>query len=307
MGMSKFCKHLGPKIKHGKMRRNGKGWKNPLWFCKECGEPIIENILDLIAYLNRPRKILNGKVVPEGLTTLGKLKVLQQNFKWLNTPLKRPRGRPPSRKTLPKWLEEKNEREIFYPKDFEDLPKLGDKEIDKAVIPFEPLTGKPGSGRMPGLTYIRIRYWAREIPEVWSSMMKVIFKVNKKVPGKGLLLGDAIAFVTILSKVCLKLKENEVKAVCACSLVKNGFTYKEASKICGVKYETIKNWEGYFKNILKKAEQYPHVFEWPYHEGRKIIYDHGKWIITDSIFKDDKIPEWAREWLMKALGLKSKS
>jgi len=267
------------------MRRNGKGWKNPLRLCKECGGPIIENILDLIAYLNKPRKLVNGKVIAENLTTFGKLNILLRNFKWLNVPFKRRRGRPR------KKLEESN---IFaYPENLADIPSA-------------PLTGRMGPGRMPGKTYIRIRYWAREIREVWLSMVKVIFEVNKKVPSKGLLL-DAVTFITVLSKVCLKLKKREVKAVCACSLVKNGFAYKKAQKICGVKYSTIKNWENYFKNILKKVEQYPHVLKWPYFEGKKIVYDRGKWVITDSIFKNDKIPEWAYEWLMKTLGLKSKS
>ena len=44
----KFCKHEGTHIKHGR------GF-NQLTLCNDCGGPVIKDIFDIIAYLNKPR------------------------------------------------------------------------------------------------------------------------------------------------------------------------------------------------------------------------------------------------------------
>ncbi|RLI68386.1 MAG: hypothetical protein DRP02_12680 [Candidatus Gerdarchaeota archaeon] len=309
--MSKLCRHLGPKISHG---NSNKLTDTRLNFCKICGEPIIETVLDVVAYLSQPRKLVNGKIVREYLTTFGKIDFILENVRYLNAAFVRTRGRPPSKRSFPE------EMEIYYPREWDDLPKIGDVEEwedneDKRDIPFEVLTNKVGSGRMPGKTLIRLTYWAKKFYKTFSPMMAILVKLSnlarKQTKDKGYSITraffDTATFLEVMAKACLKLKKSEIKAVYACSLVKNGFTYKEASKLCRVKYETIKSWESYLKAILKKTKQFKNLTKWPPVIGIKIKMKNGKVVgVIPSPVKGDKLPEWVKIKYGKIVFEKSK-
>jgi len=291
MGKTELCKHLGPKVSDGRALA---GYK--LTFCKDCGEIIVNSIFDVIAYLKKPRSLVNGKIVRSYPTVFGKLEFLLKNIYLLNVVFRRPRGRPPSTETE---LDKEFDEAFHYPKDMDDLTKIENGKKRGFIVPLTPLTNKRGSGRMPGTTYIRLIKWARDIREIFIPMAETIFKLNSRHPNKQLLfkLGDVFTFFQILAKACLKLNKSQIRAVCACSLVKNGLTYKEASEICRVKYETIKRWEPYFKAFLKKTSQFKYITRWPPYTGLKIIRKNGKIRVEPSIIKGKKgkkAPEWLK-------------
>jgi hypothetical protein len=53
-GKHDFCLHDGPITSNGKCKL--------LSFCLLCNEPMISDILDMVAYLKKPRILQNGKV-----------------------------------------------------------------------------------------------------------------------------------------------------------------------------------------------------------------------------------------------------
>ncbi len=54
-GKRDFCLHDGPIARNGKMQTS-------LYFCLLCNEPMINDILDVVGYLKKPRILQNGKV-----------------------------------------------------------------------------------------------------------------------------------------------------------------------------------------------------------------------------------------------------
>jgi hypothetical protein len=54
-GKHDFCLHADPITRNGKMQTS-------LSFCLLCNEPMISDILDVVAYLKKPRILQNGKV-----------------------------------------------------------------------------------------------------------------------------------------------------------------------------------------------------------------------------------------------------
>lgn len=298
--MSKFCSHLGDKISDGAFRGIADTY---LRFCKICGEPIIENVVHLAAYIKKPRKIVNGKVVPIYLSTFGKIDFILANARLLNSVFPLSRGRPVKRP------DKSFELYFFLPKDWFDLPKLGDvedwhDEADERVIPFERLSEGYGKGRMPGETYTRLVYWAKRFYQIFCFMMHCLISITNSVKSQDkqgredIFIGaflQASQFLEVMAKANLQLKTSEIKATYAAALVNVGMKYNEASRFCGVKYEVIKTWQSYLKAVLRKREQFKKLGAWPPIVGVKIIVKDGRVVkVEPSCLKDEKVPSWVK-------------
>lgn len=298
--MSKFCRHIGRKVSHGVFRGRT---DTKLVFCEDCGQPIMNNVVDVAAYINNPRKLVNGKIVPEYLTIYGKIDFILTNARLLNSAFPLSRGRPSTSH------DDSFEKFFFLPRDMVDLPKLGDveewhDENDERVIPFEQLAKGFGSGRMPGKTYVRLIYWAQRFHQIFGFMMNCLFSIANSVrieykQGKEDIFNGAFLqsaeFLAVVAKAGLKLKKSNVKAVYASALVNAGLKYIEVAHILKVKYETVKIWQSYLKAILKKTEQFKNLSTWPPTVGIKIKVKNGAVVqIEPSILKDEKVPPWVK-------------
>jgi len=241
-------KHEGPRKTDGRKL-------NRLQFSLESGQPIIEDILDVVAYLRKPRVLQDGKVKEYCLTLIGKIDWMLEHARLLHFHKKRKRGRP--RKL--KEIEELFEDELSWDVDYEEIKK----------------TSAP-SGRMPGRKYRREWEWRKLSNETLMEMLKHFWPINRKIKGKGNLL-EAFIVLLVFAKVCIKLKEKQIKAICGYVLTKQGYTFKEVEKLLKVNYRTVKKWGSYVEAILKKNRQFPYMSYLPHDASRTWVkYVNGK-------------------------------
>ncbi len=290
--MSKLCRHEGEKVLDGKSTRS---LDTRLRFCLICGEPIVETVLDVAAYIAKPRTVVNGKVVPRNLTIFGKIDFILDNVRALTTFFVRPRGRPQKE-------EEISEIELAIPQDkFELLREFGIEKDDGGERKFEPTFIFPeefGKGRMPGRTFVRLIYWSGRFYEVLNFNFKRCLDYANSF---GVIIDeDVINFLEILAKANLKLGEKEIKALTACSMIKQGGTLTDAARLCHVKPETVKTWRQYVKAASRKTAQFKNLTDWPPFVGFTITAKDGKILrVEPSILKNDKPPKWVLEWFRK--------
>jgi len=173
MGKYSSCKHLGEKIKRGKLL-------SEIYYCKECGNPIIETFFDLIGYLKNPGFLRDGKFVKEKMSKKRKIEIALESTRLFCKFWKREKGRP---ETSGEDIEE-----FFTIFDFSDKSLLpfkkgegGSEEVDEERRHEHPLykANQAGKGSMPGKTYIKYWRWAVEANKCLKKMMRTLLDMQK--------------------------------------------------------------------------------------------------------------------------------
>jgi len=239
-----LCEHPPP---HNTV---GKGL-NRLNFCYHCGAPVIENILDVVAYLRKPRYFSRSEGIIKSihLTADGKIEWLlnPSHIRIVNYYVKRRRGRPRKKKVE----EEYDDIEICYDVKYEEI-----KDTSK------PFGVRTKGGCMPSLKYKRECKWWSLSKEVFGWMMRDSVEIFRKTKIPATEMWNIINF---FSRVCWRLREKDLRAIYAYFLVKKGFTWKKATKTAELKdYRIVKRWGQHVEAILKKAKQFPNIIEHPY-------------------------------------------
>jgi hypothetical protein len=234
-----------------------------LQFCLECGQPVFNSILDMWAFIRKPRRLQNGKVVSLRLSTFSKLDAILENIRIIAYRKPRGVGRPKTKadvvaeKTFKKLLSamfEDEESMMEYPSEkdsllFRENPETGELEPVPHMAPFGPV----------GIKKYRKEYnWAIESNHLFTVLWKMYRNVVKNE--KNWVIFPAIDFLMVAASVGLDLTIREVRAVVAAGLVIDGKTFEEAKKITGVKKnETIKNWLQYVKRVHMLANAMPEL------------------------------------------------
>lgn len=257
-----------------------------LQLCVECGQPIFESILDLWAFIRKPRRLQNGKVVSLRLSTFSKLDVILENARTVAYRKRRAVGRPKTGKEVDKKLPpefEDEDAKLEYPskKDsllFKENPKTGELEPVLHMAPLGPV----------GIKKYRKEYnWAIESNHLFTVLWKMYRNVVKNE--KEWVIFPVIDFLEVAASVGLDLTVREVRAVVAAGLVIDGKTFEEAKKITGVKKnETIKNWLQYVKRVHMLANAMP--------ELTMLESDPSKWWRMYKRMPDGTVKELKISW-----------
>jgi hypothetical protein len=230
-----------------------------LQFCLECGQPIFDSIFDLWAFIRKPRRLQNGKVVQLRLSTFSKLDVILENIRIIAYRKSRGVGRPKTKAdvvAVESMLEYPSEKDSLL---FRENPETGKLE---PVLHMAPL------GHVGIKKYRKEWRWAVESNHLFMVLWRMYREVVKNE--KNWVIFPAIDFLIVAASVGLDLTMREVRAVVAAGLIIDGKTFEEAKKITGVKENrTIKNWLKYVKRVHVLANVMP--------ELTKLERDPSKW------------------------------
>jgi len=232
-----LCDHSGPRIKDGR-------GLNRLTLCYICGQPIIEDILDVVAYLRNPRIIQNGKIIKKAYFPIdAKIDFICEHAKILHHHKKRKRGRPKKRR---KEEEEEDEKNRFTYD--EELLELS-----------EPLGARTPGSRAPFKKYEREIKYRKLALKNFCKMMKYVYDtLREKAVASSFFIGSIWSVLSIFAKVGVRLKKKDVQAICCYFLTKEGVKLKDALRICKVgSHHTVKKWGERCEKILKKLKYYP--------------------------------------------------
>jgi hypothetical protein len=282
-----LCRHEGIKPIW-----DGKGL-NRLSFCPECGQPIIKDLLAVIAYLKKPRYLRNGEIVEKKLSREQVINFICDHAKIIAYGEIKPRGRP--RKKQFQYIEEEEDRFVYEmpePKPKEQPLKWPltwdiEKEVDRF---FEVVVqkAKPGKGIPFWAKMIRAYQWREEgykcLRGVLLQIIEILHELSilsatqfEEKPIEGGVeitiplekldaelsrfpfpLHEMRDVTGVFIKVLQPLKKSELRAIYASLLVKHGFAAEKVMKALHIgSHHTIKKWTKWIDEILKKVRFYP--------------------------------------------------
>jgi hypothetical protein len=283
-----LCRH------EGRLIRNGRGL-NMLKLCPECGEPVFKDLLDVIAYLKKPRYLRNGEVVEKKLSREQVINFICDYAKIIAFGEVKPRGRPRKQQEKPRYIEEEEDRFVFEmpePKPKEQPLKWPltwniENEVDRF---FKVQKATPGKGIPFGRKMSRANQWREEgykcLREVLLEILEILHElsilsstqfdeksieggVEITIPLKKLVaepprfpfpLHEMRDITGVFIKVLQPLKKSELRAVYASLLVKHGFAAEKVMKALHIgSHHTIKKWTKWIDEILKKVRFYPNM------------------------------------------------
>jgi hypothetical protein len=284
----KLCRH------EGRLIRNGRGL-NMLKLCPECGEPVFKDLLDVIAYLKKPRYLRNGEVVEKKLSREQVINFIGDYAKIIAFGEVKLRGRPRKQQEKPRYIEEEEDRFVFEmpePKPKEQPLKWPltwniENEVDRF---FKVQKATPGKGIPFGRKMSRENQWREEgykcLRDVLLEILEILHElsilsltqfdeksieggVEITIPLKKLVaepprfpfpLHEMRDITGVFIKVLQPLKKSELRAVYASLLVKHGFAAEKVMKALHIgSHHTIKKWTKWIDEILKKVRFYPNM------------------------------------------------
>jgi hypothetical protein len=247
-----ICKHNG-----GRYLKHGRAF-NRLFFCLQCGQPVIRNILDLIAFLRSPRVLQNGRVKKKKLLLSQKIDVIAENARLLHYGKKRARGRPqtpdisdPEKQT---WWDSTEEGHGGFNRETANdyTGKISTSSTSEAK----------GYAYSRGL--VRNVQWRGLCWDALDKMLNLLLPFDKhNIPDS--VFKKLVELLKIFAKVHLILKKRELRFLLAALLVDSGeSTIMDAMKKCGVgSHHTLKGWQEKIRVLQKKFEIYPRMLQLP--------------------------------------------
>jgi len=283
-----LCLHDGP------IRWDGKGL-NRLKLCEQCGQPIIKDLLDVIAYLKKPRYLRNGEVIKKKLSREQVINFICDHARVIAFGTVKPRGKPRRQREKPRYIEEEEDRFVFE----QPEPKLKEqplkwpltwdieKEVDRFFEAFMqkaiPGKGIPFWGKMS-----RENEWREEgfkcLKLIFLEILEILHELNtlhvpqfeeRYVEGGVEIyipleklgeepmrypfpLREMRDVTCVFIKVLQPLKKTELRAIYASLLVKHGFVMEKVMKALNIgSHHTIEKWTKWVDEILKKVAFYP--------------------------------------------------
>jgi hypothetical protein len=259
-GKYDLCKHEGPMIKHGKKL-------NRLYLCSECNQAVIKNILDVVAYLQKPRVLESGRVKSKSFFSWdSKVDFIIENARIINRRALRLEGRPRKEK-------EDLEKHFDY-KEGEGLKEDKDETFrkeDEAKKFREPSHSFKG---MPGRSTSMLCKWSVEADEKSRKMISYLFQLYHK---NGVFCLPTFEVVLLFARVNIFLPTKILDAINDYFLIKQGFPLKEKANP-----RLTREWGVRCERLLKTIKAYPNIAIPPPAIGAYQLYGKAIYKLKDG-------------------------
>jgi len=252
--------------KHEVWMYDGRGF-NRLKLCLECKEPIFENIFHVLAYIRKPRKIVNGKVELENMSLDEKIKRLTQLdiLRILDNLQKKRKGRPRKRDFSDKTY---LSQECFTENKELDLKNL-DEEMNYKIL-------------TTSMNVRKLHKFFDKTAEIYNYYFSISAKMGldydrKFKSKKGFSAwSESNKVFTFFARCLWKLKKSDIKAIFAYFLVKNGAKKTKVCKFFHVKPSKVSEWGPRCEKILKYLK-YVKTDSWRFQRDYPLVKSMEFW------------------------------